>query len=174
MVFVKNSLRLYDQFLNFNFNRNKSKDQQGSLNKTTSSKTVRTNMSISLFAYYDVSNRHQPELYPTLRMDVMLLVIPCLFMQYEKILMVWVRITRGWKPSEIRTQTINIVRIAWEQTGGNKFITQWTWILQQKLWKCRGKCLEKSSFYICHNVAISFEDIQAWLTTMRVVSIGIA
>ena len=53
-----------------------------------------------------------------------LLVIPCLFMQYEKILMVWVRITRGWNPSVIRTQTINIVRIAWEQTGGNKFITQ--------------------------------------------------
>ena len=53
-----------------------------------------------------------------------LLVIPCLFMQYEEILMVWVRITRGWKPSVIRTQTINIVRIAWEQTGGNEFITQ--------------------------------------------------
>ena len=93
-------------------------------------------------------------------------------MQYEKILMVWVRITRGWKPSVIRTQTINIVRIAWEQTGGNEFITQYTWILQQKLWNC----LENSSFYIFHNVAInfSFEDIQAWLTTMRVVSIGIA
>ena len=53
-----------------------------------------------------------------------ILVIPCLFMQYEKILMVWVRITWGWKPSVIRTQTINIVRIAWEQTGGNEFITQ--------------------------------------------------
>ena len=26
---------------------------------------------------------------------LILLVIPCLFMQYEKILMVWVRITRG-------------------------------------------------------------------------------
>ena len=52
-----------------------------------------------------------------------LLVIPCLFMEYEKILMVWVRITRGWKSSVIRTQTINIVRIAWEQTGGNEFIT---------------------------------------------------
>ena len=51
---------------------------------------------------------------------IILLVIPCLFMQYEKILMVWVRITRGWKPSVIRTQTINIVRIAWEQTGGNE------------------------------------------------------
>ena len=56
--------------------------------------------------------------------DMILLVIPCLFMQYEKILMVWVCITRGWKPSVIRTQTINIVRIAWEQTGGNEFITQ--------------------------------------------------
>ena len=27
--------------------------------------------------------------------DKILLVIPCLFMQYEKILMVWVRITQG-------------------------------------------------------------------------------
>ena len=27
--------------------------------------------------------------------DMRLLVIPCLLMQYEKILMVWVRITRG-------------------------------------------------------------------------------
>ena len=53
-----------------------------------------------------------------------LLVIPCLFMQYEKILMVWVRITLGFQPRVIRTQTINIVRIAWEQTGGNEFITQ--------------------------------------------------
>ena len=43
---------------------------------------------------------------------VILLVIPCLFMQYEKILMVWVRITLGFQPRVIRTQTINIVRIA--------------------------------------------------------------
>ena len=30
----------------------------------------------------------------------------------------------GRRPSVIRTQKINIFRIAWEQTGGNEFITQ--------------------------------------------------
>ena len=62
--------------------------------------------------------------YDMIGYDTIFLVIPCFFMQYEKILMVWVRITLGFQPRVIRTQTINIVRIAWEQTGGNKFITQ--------------------------------------------------
>ena len=48
----------------------------------------------------------------SLSCNLTLLVIPCLFMQYEKILMVWVRITLGFQPRVIRTQTINIVRIA--------------------------------------------------------------
>ena len=55
---------------------------------------------------------------------VVLLVIPCLFMKYKKILMVWVHITLRFQPRVIRTQTINIVCTAWEQTGGNEFITQ--------------------------------------------------
>ena len=54
-----------------------------------------------------------------------LLVIPCLFMQYEKILMVWVSITRGCKPSVIRTKN------NWEQriyhSVNTNFLLAKTW-----------------------------------------------
>ena len=39
--------------------------------------------------------------------------ISCLFIQYEKILMVWVCITWNRRPNVIRTQTIHIFRTSW-------------------------------------------------------------
>ena len=97
-------------------------------------------------------------------------------MQYEKILMVWVCITRGFQSRVIQTQTINIVRIVWEQTGVTNLSLSKHEFYSKSFENPMGKCLENSSFYIFHNVAInlSFENIQAWLITMRVVSIGIA
>ena len=53
-----------------------------------------------------VSVNLPPALYWTL------LDIPCLFMQYKKILMVWVRILRRLQPRVIQTQAIYIFRIA--------------------------------------------------------------
>ena len=96
-------------------------------------------------------------------------------MQYEKILMVWVRITRGWKPSVIRTQTINIFVLHENKQGVTNLSLSKHEFYSKSFENDGGKCLENSSFYIFHNVAInfSFEDIQAWLTTMRVVSIDI-
>ena len=54
-------------------------------------------------------------------------------MQYEKILVVWVCLgSYHMRPEAERTQIINILRIAWEQRGGNEFIIQQTRLIKLK------------------------------------------
>ena len=96
-------------------------------------------------------------------------------MQYEKILMVWVvsheAESRVWyepKPLILFVLHENKQGVTNLSLSKHEFYNKSFENARENGWKI-------AFFYIFHNVEVnfSFEDIQAWLTTMCVISIGI-